>query len=183
MTAVVLCPGIHSPDLTASFWNAIQSVKLPNALANEHLDPFIVPHAQQWAFSPVHTLQFLNQTFSISEPLMLIGFSAGVVGMVGAAGAWQQQGGTIRALVALDGWGVPLYGSFPIYRLSHDGFTHWSSQVLGLGQDPFYAEPGVSHLDLWRSPDQAWGWWHQEGQRERTNAAIVIRQILCRAFG
>jgi hypothetical protein len=182
MTAIVLCPGIHPPDLTASFWNAIQSVKLPNALAHEHLDSFIVPHAQQRAFSPVHTLQFLSQSFAISEPLVLIGFSAGVVGMAGAAWAWQQQGGTIRTLVALDGWGVPLHGSFPIYRLSHDGFTHWSSQVLGMGQDPFYAEPGVSHLDLWRSPNRAWGWWHKEGKRERANAAIVVRQILSREY-
>jgi hypothetical protein len=102
--------------------------------------------------------------------------------MIGAAWAWQQQGGTIRALVALDGWGVPLYGSFPIYRLSHDEFTHGSSQVLGMGQNPFYAEPGVPHLELWRSPDRAWGWWYKEGQRERTNAAIVIRSILSKAF-
>jgi hypothetical protein len=164
MTAIVLCPGIHPPDLTASFWNAIQSVKLPNALAHEHLDSFIVPHAQQRAFSPVHTLQFLSQSFAISEPLVLIGFSAGVVGMAGAAWAWQQQ------------------GSFPIYRLSHDGFTHWSSQVLGMGQDPFYAEPGVSHLDLWRSPNRAWGWWNKEGKRERANAATVVRQILSREY-
>jgi hypothetical protein len=183
MTSIVLCPGIHPPDLTASFWNAIQSVKLPNDSAAKRLNPSIVPYSQQWAFSSVHTVQFLHQTFPIAEPLVLIGFSAGVVGMAGAAWAWQQQGGTIRALVALDGWGVPLYGSFPSYRLSHDGFTHWSSQVLRMGQDPFYADPGVSHLALWRSPDRAWGWWHTEGQRERTNAAIVIRQILCRAFG
>jgi hypothetical protein len=178
MTSIILCPGIHPPDLTASFWRAIQSVKLPNDPADERLNHYILPHAQQWAFSPVYTLQFLNQTFPPSEPLVLIGFSAGVVGMVGAAWAWQQQGGIIRALVALDGWGVPLYGSFPIYRLSHDGFTHGSSQVLGMGQDPFYAEPGVPHLELWRSPDRAWGWWCKEGQHERTNAAIVIRQIL-----
>jgi hypothetical protein len=182
MTSIILCPGIHHPNLTASFWRAIQQVKLPNDQLPEHLNPSIVPNAQQWAFSPVHTLQFLNKTIPTSEPLVLIGFSAGVVGMMGAAWAWQQQGSTIRALVALDGWGVPLYGSFPIYRLSHDGFTHWSSQALGMGQDPFYAEPGVEHLELWRSPDRARGWWCKEGQRERTNAAIVIRQILAKAF-
>jgi hypothetical protein len=182
MTSIILCPGIHDPDLTTSFWSAIQQVNLPNRPAIELPNVHVVPDAQKWAFSPVHTLQFLHKTFPTSEPLVLIGFSAGVVGMAGAAWAWQQQGGTIRTLVALDGWGVPLYGAFPIYRLSHNGFTHGSSQILGMGQDPFYAEPGVAHLELWRSPDRAWGWWYKEGQGEWTHAAIVIRQILAKAF-
>ncbi len=180
MASIILCPGIHAPALTASFWNAIQRVHLPHPSTAELPKPHIVPEAQHWAFSPVHTLQFLQQTVPISEPLVLIGFSAGCVGMAGAAWAWQQQGGTICALIALDGWGVPLYGSFPIFRLSHDGFTHWSSQALGIGQDPFYAEPGVAHLELWRSPDQTWGWWHKDGRRQWTNAAMVISHILSR---
>jgi hypothetical protein len=49
-----------------------------------------------------------------------------------------------------------------------------------MGQDPFYAEPGVPHLDLWRSPDQAWGWWRNNQQPQRTNAAAAIRQLLDR---
>jgi hypothetical protein len=183
VVSIILCPGIHAPALTASFWNAIQQVKLPNRPGAEHSNVYIVPEAQRWAFSPIHTLQFLHQTVPISEPLVLIGFSAGVVGMAGAAWAWQQQGGSICALIALDGWGVPLYGSFPIYRLSHDGFTHWSSQALGMGQDPFYAEPGVPHLELWQSPDQAWGWWYKAGQRQWTNAAIMICEILAQYRG
>jgi hypothetical protein len=180
VVSIVLCPGIHAPALTESFWKAIQHVQLPHLRTAEFQTVYIVPDAQQWAFSPVHTLQFLDQNCARSEPLVLTGFSAGVVGMAGAAWAWQQQGGTIRALVAVDGWGVPLYGSFPTYRLSHDEFTHWSSQALGMGQDPFYAEPGVPHLELWRSPDQAWGWWDKEGQRQWTNAAMVISHILSR---
>jgi hypothetical protein len=178
IVSIILCPGIHAPELTEGFWNAIQQVKSPNLATTELPNPYIVPEAERWAFSPVHTLQFFHQMLPISEPLVLIGFSAGCVGMVGAAWTWQQQGGTILALVALDGWGVPLYGTFPIYRLSHDVFTHWSSQALGMGQDPFYAEPGVAHLELWRSPDQSWGWWCKDGQRQWTNAAIVVRQIL-----
>jgi hypothetical protein len=51
-----------------------------------------------------------------------------------------------------------------------------------MGRDPFYAEPGVAHLELWRSPDQAWGWWYQNGQPQWTNAAIVVRSILSKAF-
>jgi hypothetical protein len=178
--AIILCPGIHDPALTLLFWDAISQVKLPKSSLAELPHPYIFPEAQRWGFSPAHVFQFLRQSVPISEPLLLVGFSAGVVGMVGAAWAWQQQGGTIRALVALDGWGVPLYGTFPIYRLSHDGFTHWSSQGLGVGQDPFYADPGVSHLDLWRSPDQAWGWWRKNQPQQRTNAAVVIRHLLCR---
>jgi hypothetical protein len=178
MMSIVLCPGLHDPVLTEGFWKAIQQAQRSHSAMAELPHAYIVPDAQRWAFSPVHTLQFLHKTFPMSEPLVLVGFSAGVVGMAGAAWAWQQQGGTIGALVALDGWGVPLYGSFPIYRLSHDGFTHWSSQALGMGRDPFYAEPGVAHLDLWRSPDRAWGWWVKGGQHKRTNAAIVICKIL-----
>jgi hypothetical protein len=182
---IILCPGIHDPALTADFWSAIESVTLPNTLLPNPLlstlpAPYIVPDAQYWGFSPAHILQFLHQNVSITQPLVIIGFSAGVVGMAGAAWAWQQQGGTLRALIALDGWGVPLYGSFPIYRLSHDAFTHWSSQALGMGQDAFYADPGVAHLDLWRSPQVAWGWWGIDSTPQWVNAAIVVRHLLSR---
>jgi len=44
--------------------------------------------------------------------------------------------------------GVPLVGNFPIHRLSHDYFTHWSSAVLGSGNDSFYADPPVEHLEM-----------------------------------
>ena len=57
----------------------------------------------------------------------------------------------MKALIAFDGWGVPLVGNFPIYRISHDQFTHWSSELLGKGDKSFYADPPVEHLDLWRS--------------------------------
>ncbi|MGB3188280.1 MAG: hypothetical protein WBB43_02490, partial [Limnoraphis sp.] len=65
----------------------------------------------------------------------------------------------VKALIALDGWGVPLGGNFPIYRISHDRFTHWSSALLGGGVESFYADPPVEHLDLWSSPQTARGWW------------------------
>jgi hypothetical protein len=173
--AIVLCPGIHNPELTQSFWQAIQ-----NTASNNFRETQIhtVKDAQRWAFSAMHVLQSLNEAITDSEPLTFICFSAGVVGGIGAAWAWQQQGGIIRAFIALDGWGVPLAGSFPIYRFSHDAFTHWTSQPLGMGQHPFYADPGVGHLDFWRSPDQAWGWWDRDSQKLRMNAAQVICQIL-----
>lgn len=78
---------------------------------------------------------------------------------MGAAFAWQRLGGTVNAVLAIDGWGVPLVGGFPVHRLSHDSFTHWSSALLGAGEDSFYADPGVAHLELWRSPQTAHGWW------------------------
>ncbi|MCU0568633.1 MAG: hypothetical protein MUF49_18805 [Oculatellaceae cyanobacterium Prado106] len=91
-------------------------------------------------------------------PLFFVGFSAGVVGAIGAARLWHQWGGQVQGLAAFDGWGVPLWGDFPIYRISHDAFTHWSSALLGAGQASFYAEPPVSHLALWRSPETVQGW-------------------------
>ncbi|WP_404783427.1 hypothetical protein [Altericista sp. CCNU0014] len=181
--AIILCPGIHDPALTLSFWDAIQSVKLPGPSRAALPRPYIFPDARHWAFSSPHVLQFLHQSLPIAQPLVLLGFSAGVVGAIGAAWAWQQQGGTVRALVAVDGWGVPLYGTFPIYRLSHDGFTHWSSQGWGMGRDPFYADPGVPHLELWRSPDRAWGWWDRGQRPQRTNAAVAIARLLARYEG
>ena len=53
---------------------------------------------------------------------------------------------------------MPLTGNFPIYRVSHDYFTHWSSGLLGAGYKGFYADPEVEHLDLWRSPANVYGW-------------------------
>ncbi|NJM78102.1 MAG: hypothetical protein HC852_22935 [Acaryochloridaceae cyanobacterium RU_4_10] len=145
---LVLCPGIHDPQLTQAFWQAIQKTASNNLReAKVHT----VNDAKSWAFSAMHVLQFLRQTVLRSEPLIFVCFSAGVVGGIGAAWAWQQQGGAVRAFLAIDGWGVPLLGSFPIYRLSHDRFTHLTSQPLGMGQHPFYADPGVGHLDFWRS--------------------------------
>ncbi len=174
---IVLCPGMHDPQLTNAFWNVIQ--KRYCKLYAEEATPsaFIVPDTG-WSFSPLHVLTFLNQSVSVTKPILVIGFSAGVVGAIAAAWAWQLQGSSISAFVALDGWGVPLSGSFPIYRLSHDEFTHWSSQPLGMGQAPFYADPEVEHLDLWRSPDLAWGWWLQGKKPERATAAEVICRIL-----
>jgi hypothetical protein len=178
---VVLCPGMHDPQLTDAFWKAIGQ-RYRQLYTKVIPTAFQVPEANLWGVSPLHILRFLHQSVSISEPILIISFSAGVVGAIAAAWAWQLQGGSIRTFVAMDGWGVPLSGSFPIYRLSHDEFTHWSSQPLGMGQAPFYAEPGVGHLDLWRSPDQAWGWRLQDNQPQRVTAADAICRILYNAY-
>lgn len=108
----------------------------------------------------MHILEFLQQKYrgQVLPKLIIISFSAGVVGAISAAWGWQLMGGKIEALIAFDGWGVPLVGNFPIYRISHDYFTHWSSSLLGKGDKSFYADPPVNHLDLWRSPQQVIGW-------------------------
>lgn len=149
--SVIICPGIHPPELTEHFLAGLGC--LPAQLA-------IFPADRHPAYSGYHILKFLQeqpQEF-LSQPLLFVGFSAGVVGAVGAAFLWEQMGHSVKALIALDGWGVPLFGHFPTHRMSHDPFTHWSSTLLGGNGEGFYADPSVSHLDLWRSPQTAQGW-------------------------
>jgi hypothetical protein len=149
---VVICPGIHDPKLTENFLRVLKKHSL-------NIDTIIVFPFRYLAFSAFHILQFLNQYFkNNSHSFIFISFSAGVVGAIGAAWIMANSGQKIQAFIALDGWGVPLIGNFPIYRLSHDQFTDWSSALLGGGQESFYAEPPVAHLDLWKSPDQVKGW-------------------------
>ena len=101
----------------------------------------------------------LLQQVPTSE-VVVIAFSAGVVGAVGALqpGWLKQSGLQVEALIALDGWLVPLFVPFPCYRLSHDYFTHQTCRPLGMGALNFWAEPQVSHLDLWEYPARAQGW-------------------------
>jgi hypothetical protein len=177
---ILICPGIHSPGLTEQFVNA-----LPNRLAQALIVPVDCP-----AYSGGHILAFLLQhvgspprstepgsnpiQFLPLMPILLIGFSAGVVGAITAAHLWRSLGGQIVALIAIDGWGVPLFAPFPIHRVSHDSFTHWSSSILGAGQAGFYADPAVAHLDLWRSPQTVLGWSVQPASTVRTTAAHFL---------
>jgi hypothetical protein len=145
----------------------------------------IFPAQNYLAFSAVHILEFLQrQTGLLEMPLVFISFSAGVAGAIGAALGWQLLGGKVKAFIAFDGWGVPLSGNFPIHRVSHDYFTHWSSALLGSGDDSFYADPPIEHLDLWRSPNTCQGWWvhpateDKPEQRTFTTAAQFVSQLL-----
>ncbi|MBV9388105.1 MAG: hypothetical protein JOZ78_16920 [Chroococcidiopsidaceae cyanobacterium CP_BM_ER_R8_30] len=147
--SIVICPGIHNPEFTQGFLSGLESEGY--RARNLHIFP-----AQNYsAVSAFHILQFLSEDRQVPHhtPLVFISFSAGVVGAIGAAWGWQLLGGQVKAFIALDGWGVPLTGDFPIHRLSHDKFTYWSSALLGSGEESFYAKPPVSHLDLWRSPE------------------------------
>lgn len=111
---------------------------------------------------------------------MVIAFSAGVAGAIPALNLWQLQGGKVAGLLAIDGWGVPAVGNFPIYRLSHDYFTHWSSALLGTGEVNFYADPPVEHLEMWRSPHTCQGWrvTNIDSPRIATTALKFIMEIL-----
>jgi hypothetical protein len=182
---IVICPGIHPAAL---------SQRLLHALSDALSGALVVP-AQLPAYSGAHILGFLLEQFAGSErhlperlklalqtPILLVGFSAGVVGAITAAHLWQSLGGVVVALIAVDGWGVPLVASFPVHRLSHDAFTHWSSALLGAGQTSFYAEPSVAHLSLWQSPQLVWGWSVQRDQSRsrycRTSAAEFLQHCL-----
>lgn len=169
---LVVCPGFHAAELTEQFVSRIRAQLIgPQDTQPEWL---IFPAQRYPAYSGLHVLQFLQECMAADSPsgqrdypkgetasrrpLVFLGFSAGVVGAIAAASAWRLWGNPVTALIALDGWGVPLAGDFPIHRVSHDFFTHWSSALLGTGEDSFYADPGVEHLELWRSPDTATGW-------------------------
>jgi hypothetical protein len=171
---ILICPGIHPPMLTEQFLQTFPDL-MTSAL--------IYPTSERAAYAGWEILTFIQTQISLQQalqiPLLLIGFSAGVVGAISLAYLWQILGGKIIALIAIDGWGVPLCTSFPVHRLSHDPFTHWSSALLGAGDSRFYAYPSVPHLDLWQAPNQAIGW-AQKGSQPyvRSNAAQFIRQII-----
>ena len=163
---ILVCPGFHPPALTEEFLKALgwHDCVVPP----EHL-------------SPLDGLG-IYQCLRNRRPALFVGFSAGVIGAAIAAGLWQRQGNTVAALIAIDGWGVPLMpADFPIYRLSHDLFTHLTSGLGEPGQERFYCEPPAAHLELWRSPHTAEGWQLlRPGMRMRTTAATYLQQIVNR---
>jgi hypothetical protein len=181
---VIICPGIHDSQLTQNFLDALQSSDSSNLSRHWTQNVLIFPIQDYPAYSAIHILQFLQHHTSQTTPIIFIGFSAGVAGAIGAAWGWEMMGGKVKAFFALDGWGVPLYGNFPIHRLSHDYFTHWSSALLGAGDESFYAEPEIGHLDLWKKPEYCSGWQvhpatsHQPEQRTYTTAAQFVNQLV-----
>ncbi|MDJ1174062.1 hypothetical protein [Roseofilum capinflatum] len=169
--AIVICPGFHPPSLTDCF---LDTMELPTPqLVCTGLPLDGGSHVREW-------VKTWGNPEKQTDKITVISYSAGSVGAIAACWLWHQLGGQIQALIALDAWGVVLMGPFPIYRVSHDYFTHWSSSVLGLGDGGFYADPGVDHQQLWRSPHQAIGYrqiYHQTGW-EKTTARDFI-QSLC----
>jgi hypothetical protein len=159
---IIICPGIHEPELTTSFIRGGLNLENDRSSPPNFVDILVFPGEGILAVSAFHILQFLRlhlQDSELKSPVIFISFSAGVVGAIIAATKWQLLGGHVKAFIAIDGWGMPLWGDFPIHRLSHDYFTHWSSAILGSGQDNFYADPPVEHLSMWRSPQTVQGQW------------------------
>ncbi|MFN6571916.1 hypothetical protein [Dendronalium sp. ChiSLP03b] len=159
--SIIICPGIHELALTESFISGWSSLFTDSSIGKKTLDIIVFPCEGFLALSSLHILQFLRDRLrdKLGSPVVFISFSAGVVGAIMAAWQWQLLGGHVKAFIAIDGWGMPLWGNFPIHRLSHDYFTHWSSALLGGGHNNFYAEPPVDHLSMWRSPQTVQGWW------------------------
>ncbi|MGD2180969.1 hypothetical protein [Lusitaniella coriacea] len=170
--SLVICPGIHSPELTTGFLQGLNLVPTRD-------DIFVFPTQDYPAYSGLDILRFVENSVPPNTPPIFISFSAGVVGAIAASQLSSLKSRPIKAFIALDGWGVPLVGSVPIHRLSHDFFTHWSSALLGRGETSFYADPAVEHLQLWHSPQEVWGWREVRlGLRNRVSAAIFLKELL-----
>ena len=148
---IIIGPGFHPASLTDQMVRLLPSFTHPHIVDALPADPL---GAFRWL---TQTLGSPQDNLSSLQPIVAIGFSAGVVGLTGALTLWQQQGGKVAQFFALDGWGVPIVG-LPVYRLSHDLFTHWSTLPLGSGKVNFYADPPVDHLQLWGQPEQVQGW-------------------------
>lgn len=171
---LIVLPGVHDQQCTQELVAVLEPL-LPDQPIH------VFPTGINPAYCSVSILGFLWDRITIrSTPILVIAFSAGVAGAIPALNLWQLQGGNVAGLMAIDGWGVPAVGDFPIYRLSHDYFTHWSSALLGTGEINFYADPPVEHLAMWRSPDTCLGWrvTSPESPRTSTTALEFIIKIL-----
>ncbi|MEM9121195.1 MAG: hypothetical protein AAF827_13565 [Cyanobacteria bacterium P01_D01_bin.6] len=155
---LIICPGIHNVALSDRFLTALNQQLADRGNVLLVTPEQILPTQRYAPFNGFAVWSFLQEAAAPQEPLLLIGFSAGVVGAVVAAQLWQAQRRGVAVLIAVDGWGVPKVNDFPLHRVSHDYFTHWSSAVLGAGEASFYADPSVTHLDLWQFPERAQGW-------------------------
>ena len=168
--SVILCPGIHEYNLTVNFTESLMNAIYNSSSNEKSVNILKFPANNLSALSGFHIYQFLRDNFvdKLESTVIFIGFSAGVVGAITAASFWQILGGNIKAYIAIDGWMVPIHGNFPIHRMSHDYFTHWSSCLLGSGDNNFYAQPAVEHLELWRSPSTVEGNWVNSTSGEST---------------
>ena len=172
MPICCICPGFADRSATEQFLAATWKPAWPQ--------PLVIWEATYRGDRVLEALRAIDPQRAIG----LIGFSAGVVAALEAAQAWQRRGGRVRAVFAWDGWGVALPGGLPIYRFSHDRWTHHSSAWLGAGRAQFWADPPLSHQAFWRSPDHAWGWWSMPDRApSRTTAAAMLQTYLQGWYG
>ncbi len=180
---IIICPGIHESSLTQSFVRGLLEAVSDDLNNHDSVNILEFRANNLSALSGFHIWQFLHENLGdkLESPLVFISFSAGVVGAIAAANLWQICGGNVKAFIAIDGWMVPTIGNFPIYRMSHDYFTHWSSCLLGSGNNNFYAQPAVDHLEMWRSPSTVEGYWVNSPSEESLtslSAAEFIKNII-----
>jgi hypothetical protein len=138
------------------------------------LDPcclWVPPAIGLWNSWAVHS--WLQTQIAPTASLLLLAFSAGVVGALGLTQLWS---GAVAALIAVDGWCVPLWLSCPVIRLSHDLDTHTNGLAFGGGRAQFYADPFVSHSQLWAEPDRVLGWSCEAGSYQRSTALTFLQQ-------
>ncbi|WP_156804779.1 hypothetical protein [Synechococcus sp. PCC 6312] len=133
--------------------------------------------ASKPVYSPAAVLEFYQAGCDPTQPLIMVAYSAGVVGGLGAAQLWQKLGGIVGGVVVIDAWGVPLWGNFPLVTVSHDWITDVCGQAWGK-RNHFLAQPAVTHAQLWQSPQSAWGLGTFEGQTNRQTAKTFIQKNL-----
>jgi hypothetical protein len=181
-----VCPGVHEPALTQQFLQALSNLPDFHWVTDLPQERCIVlPGGPAALAIPLVLAQLQAQMQAPSpEPLAIIAFSAGVVG-IAAALTWLQCQGLshrlpLHCLIAIDGWGVPLIGlPCPVYRLSHDAWTDGCILPWERCQPHFYADPAVDHCELWRLPQTAWGWYvDRQGRHQYTNALAFIDKCL-----
>ncbi|MGB3788388.1 MAG: hypothetical protein WA949_10280 [Phormidesmis sp.] len=173
---VIICPGFNQAALTEGFVRSLPAFTRPHVVRSLPISPFDI---YQWMIDTLGNP-------ATRPPIVGIGFSAGVIGLAGALFLWQQSGGKVARLLAVDGWGVPVLG-LSVIRISHDRFTHLTTLPLGAGDINFYADPAVEHLSLWGSPDQVMGRctpWYQVAKDagKRMSAQDFLRHSLTEAF-
>jgi hypothetical protein len=168
----IINQGFNSPSLTANFLDYLKTII--HGINEENT--LIIPSDRISPYDGLNIYKYIlkNNQNLLNYNLTFIAFSAGVVGAIIAGNLWQKKGGKVKTLFAFDGWGVPLIADFPCYRISHDYFTHLS--YLGGEKNAFYASPSVSHLDLWRSPEEIQGWWQIGlGIKKRANLGEFLQ--------
>lgn len=151
---IELFEGFHDPFLTEGFVESLVTVWEQNAIGAP-IQLRFTTHSLRDACSKVHSIE------TQSDFVLVVGFSAGVISAAIATSILSARNKPPVAFIAVDGWGVPLQAPCPIYRFSHDVFTHVSSQILG-GHGQFFADPPVSHLQMWANPQQVNGWFVPE---------------------
>jgi hypothetical protein len=175
---IVVIEGMHPPQYTAA---SLATIAGDAVLCQGRVLVFSPSAPWQvlsgWAMRQWLEANLLGQPPTADlPPLIIWAFSAGCVGMASLVAYWQRYRQPVLACFALDGWGVPLSTAVPTYRLSHDRFTHETSQWLGGGPINFYADPAIPHHQLWRSPQTVQGW-----QVTALTATLPVRQPMTAA--